>query len=794
MPAARMALNIEQKIDRLLGIDSADEHLRAQVRSQQVSALVRTMPSMMGGNALLGAMLLFMSLGGPIQTAALLWYSGVFVFSLVGIKVWYGSRAGPKRKYVSPRAVKAAAIRAFLLGLVWSVAPFVFFGAEHSEINVTLGICITGMLCVAGFVLATIPLVALSFIAPVSVGCFIVFAFEATELAGVLSVILLAYILTVILASYAQTRVYLRSMLISATVEDQKKTISMLLKDFEAHSSDWLWETDDQLRIIRASDRFAQAAGRPAVELCGIKLLDLFATGGAEPHPAVGVIQSSLERQMNFTEIELPVSVGGETHWWSLTGLPEKGSDEKLLGYHGVGSDITFAKKADERISFLAHNDALTGLLNRAHFTETLNQTVSRLERYGAPFALMFLDLDHFKTVNDTRGHPVGDRLLVEVSRRLKALIPPGSLLARLGGDEFALIINKASKAADVEPLAASIVSRLSEPFIIDDETINIGASIGIAIAPRHGTRSDQLLRNVDLALYRAKDSGRSAFRFFEISMDSQARERRALEFDLKSALQSGEFVLYFQPLIGAESNQPSGFEALLRWNHPIRGLISPGEFIPIAENSGLIKSIGDWVLEQACMIAANWPEHLTVAVNLSAPQFDNARIVETVQKALKKSGLKPHRLELEITESLLIDRPDDVIAILGQLRQIGVCIAMDDFGTGYSSLSYLLKFPYDKIKIDRSFVSAIETDHAACDVLKTIGSLAKTLNMRITAEGVETKEQVEFLRGIACDHLQGYYFARPLSAVELPPFLLGQFVGSQMPQREPKPSSEIAA
>jgi EAL domain-containing protein (putative c-di-GMP-specific phosphodiesterase class I) len=222
--------------------------------------------------------------------------------------------------------------------------------------------------------------------------------------------------------------------------------------------------------------------------------------------------------------------------------------------------------------------------------------------------------------------------------------------------------------------------------------------------------------------------------------------------------------------------------------------LISPGEFIPIAENSGLIKSIGDWVLEQACLIAANWPEHLTVAVNLSAPQFDNARIVETVQKALKKSGLEPHRLELEITESLLIDRPDDVIAILGQLRQIGVCIAMDDFGTGYSSLSYLLKFPYDKIKIDRSFVSAIETDHAACDVLKTIGSLAKTLNMRITAEGVETKEQVEFLRGIACDHLQGYYFARPLSAIELPPFLLGKFVGSQMPQRDPKPSSEIAA
>lgn len=794
MLAARIALSLEKKFDRLLGIDSTDEQLRSQVRAQQVAALVRAMPGMMSGNALLGAMLLFMSFGERIQLIASIWYAGTLLYSLIGIKVWLGSRSGPKRKYVSPRALKAAAIRAFLLGLIWSAAPFVFFSAEHSDLNVTLGICITGMLCVAGFVLATIPLVALSFLLPVSVGCFIVFALESTALTGVLSVILVAYILTVILASYAQTKVYLRSMLVSATVEDQKKTISLLLKDFEAHSSDWLWETDDQLRIIRASDRFAQAAGRTAIELCGMKLVDLFASGGAEPHPALGVIVSSLERQLNFTEIELPVNVGGDIHWWSLTGMPEKGSDETLMGYHGVGSDITFAKKADERISFLAHNDALTGLLNRAHFTETLNQTVSRLERYGAPFALMFLDLDHFKTVNDTRGHPVGDRLLIEVSKRLKALVPQGSVLARLGGDEFAMIISKATKATDVEPLAASIVARLSEPFVIDGETINIGASVGIAIAPRHGTRSDQLLRNVDLALYRAKDSGRSAFRFFEISMDSQARERRALEFDLKSALQNGEFALYFQPLIGAESNEPSGFEALLRWNHPIRGLISPGEFIPIAENSGLIKAIGDWVLEEACMIAANWPDHLTVAVNLSAPQFDNARIVETVQNALAKSGLKPHRLELEITESLLIDRPDDVIAILGQLRQIGVCIAMDDFGTGYSSLSYLLKFPYDKIKIDRSFVSAIETDHAACDVLKTIGSLAKTLNMRITAEGVETKEQVEFLRGIACDHLQGYYFARPLSAIELPPFLLGKFVGSQMPQREPKPAAEIAA
>jgi diguanylate cyclase (GGDEF)-like protein/PAS domain S-box-containing protein len=627
-------------------------------------------------------------------------------------------------------------------------------------------------------VLAPIPQAVLAFLIPVSAGSLSVLMLNPSPLSGAVAFMLVGYSGIVLSASYSQNRIYIRSMLVSATVEEQKKTISLLLKDFEAHSSDWLWETDENLKIVRASDRFAQAAGRTQAELGGMGLLELLGSNDPDAHPAIGVIVNSMERHSNFTEIEVPINLNGEAHWWSLTGMAENSPGGVFIGYHGVGSDVTFEKKADERISFLAHNDALTGLLNRAHFTEMLGQTVSRLERYGAPFALMFLDLDHFKTVNDTRGHPVGDRLLVDVSKRLRALVPPGTVLARLGGDEFAIILNKAAKAGDAEPLAQAIVESLSEQFVIDGETISIGASVGIAIAPRHGTRSDQLLRNVDLALYRAKDSGRSAYRFFELSMDSQARERRALEFDLKSALQNDEFLLFYQPLIGAESNQAVGFEALLRWNHPIRGIISPAEFIPIAENSGLIKSIGDWALEEACMTAASWPEHLTIAVNLSAPQFDNARIVETVKNALKESGLAPHRLELEITESLLIDRPDDVIAILEQLRKIGVCIAMDDFGTGYSSLSYLLKFPYDKIKIDRSFISAIATDKAACDVLRTIGALAKTLNMRVTAEGVETREQFEFLRQIACDQVQGFYFAKPMQDHELAPFLLSGLTG----------------
>ncbi len=762
-----------QTIDRFLELDTTDAHLRAQVRAQQINAIVRTTPTMMAGNILLGLVIVFVAAGSSVAVYAWYWFVSLAFLTAFGMKSWLKSRRAPKPKYASPRAVKRAALHAGFLGMIWGTAPLMFFNFEQSELAATVAVCIIGLICVAGFVLATIPQAVVAFFIPVIMGSLVALAWFSTTMTVVLSILLVTYLIIVLTASYSQSRIYISSMLVSATVEEQKKTISLLLKDFEAHSSDWLWETDEHLRIIRASERFAQAAGRTQIELRGMNLATLLNFDDENLHPAISVIMSSTERRLNFTEIEVPILLTGEAHWWSLTGMAEISSTGKFMGYHGVGSDVTFEKKADERISFLAHNDALTGLLNRAHFTEMLNQTVSRLERYGTPFALMFLDLDHFKTVNDTRGHPVGDRLLIEVSKRLKSLVPVNTVLSRLGGDEFAIIMNKAAKASDVEPLAQSIITHLSEPFHIDSETITIGASIGIAIAPRHGTRSDQLLRNVDLALYRAKDSGRSAFRFFELSMDSQARERRALEFDLKSALQNDEFVLHYQPLIGVESNQATGFEALLRWNHPIRGVISPAEFIPIAENSGLIKAIGDWALEEACMTAASWPDHLTIAVNLSAPQFDNARIVETVTRALAESGLAPHRLELEITESLLIDRPDDVIAILEQLRSIGVCIAMDDFGTGYSSLSYLLKFPYDKIKIDRSFISAIETDKAACDVLRTIGALAKTLNMRITAEGVETREQVEFLRGMACDQLQGFYFARPLRDHELAPFLL---------------------
>ena len=422
---------------------------------------------------------------------------------------------------------------------------------------------------------------------------------------------------------------------------------------------------------------------------------------------------------------------------------------------------------------------SLTGLLNRAKFTEHLKHAVSRLERYGSPFTILYLDLDQFKAVNDSRGHLIGDKLLTEVSNRIRATVGETDLAARLGGDEFAIILMNSCDAKSAAKLASRLVESICKPYVLDDETVSIGVSVGVAMAPVNGTRPDQILRNADLALYRAKAEGRATYRFFETHMDASIRERRMLEMELREAIKTGEFVLHYQPLVSAENHQPDGFEALVRWNHPIRGIVPPAEFIPIAEQSGLIQQIGDWTIHEACQAASRWPEHMGVAVNMSAKHFQMSDIASVVKQALADLGLAPERLELEITESLLIVNPDEVIAKLKEIKTLGISIAMDDFGTGYSSLSYLLKFPFDKIKIDKSFVTASSEDVAARDILRTIVSLAKSLKIRITAEGVETQGQVDFLRELACNQLQGYYFAKALNEIDLAVYLMATLTGA---------------
>ncbi len=417
----------------------------------------------------------------------------------------------------------------------------------------------------------------------------------------------------------------------------------------------------------------------------------------------------------------------------------------------------------ERQIAHMAFHDALTGIPNRLLLREHI---IQQLKSGGdKSFSLLCLDLDNFKAVNDTLGHPTGDALLCEVAKRLQDVAENG-FVARLGGDEFALFIEGDARTAAV--MARSILAMAAGEFLVNGHRLVTGTSIGIAMALQDGNDPTSLQKNADLALYRAKNDGKGGFRFFEAAMDAEAQERRAMEIDLHDAVRKGELELYFQPLFTLSQNKVTAFEALLRWNHPKRGLVSPINFIPLAEDTGLIVPIGEWVLREACRIAATWPDHIRVAVNISPVQFRSNRLNSVVLQALTSSGIAPQRLELEITESLFIDNIETTLSSLHSLRAMGVRVALDDFGTGYSSLSYLRSFPFDKIKIDRSFIEDLLAHDGATAIIKSITSLAEALGMETTAEGVETIDQLDILREQGCNQIQGYYFSKPLPAGEV--------------------------
>jgi diguanylate cyclase (GGDEF)-like protein/PAS domain S-box-containing protein len=436
-------------------------------------------------------------------------------------------------------------------------------------------------------------------------------------------------------------------------------------------------------------------------------------------------------------------------------------------GWVATHEDITERRRAEAQIAYMAHHDALTDLPNRLRFHEHLQQMLARSKR-GEHFAVFCLDLDHFKDVNDALGHPIGDLLLKSAADRLRRCIRGTDLVARLGGDEFAIMQAGASQPTDATTLATRLVEAISAPYELGAHQVVVGLSIGIALAPNDGLDPDELLRNADMALYRAKADGRGIYRFFEPEMDARMQARRSLELDLRKAIANSEFELFYQPLVDMQTEHVTGFEALVRWQHPERGMIPPMDFIPIAEETGLIVPLGNWVLRQACMEAATWPNDVKIAVNLSPNQFKNKSLLPTIISALATSGLSPTRLELEITESVLLQDGDATLALLLQLRGLGIRISMDDFGTGYSSLSYVRKFPFDKIKIDQSFIRDM-SDHAdSLAIVRAVVAMGSSLGIGTTAEGVETPEQFEQLKSEGCTEVQGYLFSPPRPAGEI--------------------------
>jgi diguanylate cyclase (GGDEF)-like protein len=430
-------------------------------------------------------------------------------------------------------------------------------------------------------------------------------------------------------------------------------------------------------------------------------------------------------------------------------------------GWVAIHEDITERQKAEAHIAHLARHDQLTDLPNRVFFREELEKSLRRL-RHGEKFAVLCLDLDRFKSVNDSLGHSIGDKLLKAVASRLAGCIDERDFVARLGGDEFAIVQTNIGRPEDGSTLASRIIERLGAPYDIEGQQLDIGVSIGLAIAPADGKTADQLLKNADLAMYRAKADGRGSYCFFEPEMDARIQARRALELDLRSALGSGQLQLYYQPLVNAKTGEVHCFEALLRWFHPRLGAVPPGEFVPLAEESGLIGPLGQWVLRAACAEAAKWPSQFRVAVNLSPIQFKNLNLVKVILGALAASGLPAARLELEITESVLLEADPKTLAVLHELHALGIRIVMDDFGTGFSSLNYLRSFPFDKIKIDKSFVDDVSKGGDSIAIVRAIIDLARALKIEVVAEGVETADQRDHLIAEGCTEMQGFYFSRP--------------------------------
>jgi len=450
----------------------------------------------------------------------------------------------------------------------------------------------------------------------------------------------------------------------------------------------------------------------------------------------------------------------------------------RVITFEGVAAnlvtivDVTEQKRAEARIEHIAHHDGLTGLPNRALFLRRLDEAIRRAGQGESILAVLYLDLDHFKNVNDTFGHPTGDRLLCVVAQRLCRVLRQADFVARLGGDEFAILLPDLDAREAAGLLSRRIVEALCAPFELDGYHVMVGASIGIAFADGTEAASDQLMRNADIALYRAKEDGRRTYCVYTSELDARVLAHVALEQDLRDAYADAEFELYYQPLVGLATGRITGFEALLRWNHPTRGLIGPGEFVGIAEEIGLIVPLGEWVLREACIEAMRWPGDLKVAVNLSPVQFKSGNLVQAVMMALSRSGLPPSRLEVEITETVLLAESEAVLAVLRKLRSLGVGVSMDDFGTGYSSLSYLRAFPFTKIKIDRSFVTGIAESEQCMAIIHAATGLGSSLGMAITAEGVETVQQLEWLGREGCTEIQGYLVSPPVPSCKVPGLL----------------------
>lgn len=616
---------------------------------------------------------------------------------------------------------------------------------------------LVAILFVGSWSIDMVPRAAMKFLGGLTAMSAVGFLYVASPAAYVTLIILASYVIGFIVHVRISFNSYAIRLLRAKEVRIASETVQLLLNDYEEHGADWLWEIGPDGRIIDPSARFVEISGRDADLLQHSTMLSLFDTGHER-----AVLERLIDRAQSFRDVVVKLTIADEERWWSLSGRPILDKDNVMIGMRGVATDVSAAKRAEAQVAYMAHYDGLTDLPNRILFNETLGRALSRRQGDNL-LAVLYLDLDHFKTINDTLGHSIGDEVLKLAAKRVESCIGFHDMVARLGGDEFAILLTDIKTKEDAQAIALRIIDLMGETLALETQEVNSGASIGIAFAPDDGLIAADLIKNADLALYNAKENGRHRYAVFEIGMHEAMQAKRLIEMDLRAALNRDQLELYYQPLLNIESGEITSYEALIRWNHPEKGMIMPAIFIPIAEETGHIVQLGEWVIRSALMEAARWPGHLSVSVNLSPAQMRSSNLLPTVINALAASGIDASRLEFEITETVLMHDTQANMAVLHQLRALGIRIALDDFGTGYSSLNYLRSFPFDKIKIDRCFVDEVDSRDDNRAIVRAVTGLAATLGMVTTAEGVERADQLEELRREGCTEVQGYYFSRPV-------------------------------
>lgn len=637
---------------------------------------------------------------------------------------------------------------------LWATLPAFVFAGQPMGTQILLGGAL-GTMMAGAFLLALVPLAATLW-AMVIAGALIWGVYGAGDqaLAG-LAILLVAYLGVILTGCLTVERLLSRHMDAASDERARREAIGLLLKEYEEQGAGWLWQIDAHNLFTYVSPRISALLGRATSQLLGQSLPVVL---GCDAR-----LGGALVAREAFAGLEVRVTTVGGERWMSLSGSPIIGASGTFEGFRGVGSDITDARRSQERLTHMASVDVLTGLPNRQRMRELFADSIAEAERSSRPCAVLFLDLDGFKPVNDSFGHSLGDAVLRVVAQRLASVIGTRGLVGRVGGDEFAIALIDGQSRQAVEQLGQALIRAVAEPCAIESVEIRIGVSIGCAFAPIDGNSVDELLLKADLALYQAKSKGRGTFVHFDAKMQRAAEDRVKLEHDLRQAVRLEQLSLHYQPIVSAKTQAVVGFEALLRWRHPERGMVPPMEFVSIAEENGMIAEIGEWVIKRACADAARWPDHIFVSVNLSPRQLVLPALPNTVSEALAQSRLQPGRLELEVTESVFMSDTDGSLDVLRRVRSIGVGIALDDFGTGYSSLGYLNKTIFHTLKIDGSFVRDAAVKSETVSIIRAIVALAESFRMTIVAEGVETAADFERMQELGCHKIQGYLFGRPV-------------------------------